>query len=291
MVDHLEKYLEYLHHNMAWKEKTLYDKRRMLGFLYKVHGSEILNLSDYNAIHGLILRAAERGIKKPWDRNTTYKCFVHMKDYYWWASTIANIAPHHPMANGFKYRKSPKKEPVCIRQELWSKLWANPFMKVRDVATMILFEATGIRKGELTSLNIEDIDFRSGQRMVHVKCGKRDKWRYVPISRKHALYLRIYLHFLKEVGLGEAGMPLIPREDGKRLSGNRIHRMIRERGLEIGVRAFPHAKRHGYITESIEAGMPIEVARELAGHANISMTAEYTHLAKSHLRNQVDKIA
>ena len=85
-------------------------------------------------------------------------------------------------------------------------------------------------------------------------------------------------------------MPLFPREDGKRLSGNRVHRMIRERGLEIGVRAYPHAKRHGYITENIENGMPIEVARELAGHANINQTADYTHLSLEHTKKEVDKI-
>ena len=164
---------------------------------------------------------------------------------------------HTPMSEGFKCRKGPRREPVVMREAAWRQLWASPFMRVRDVAIMILFEATGVRKSELTQLNVEDVDFRSGRRGIHVKNGKRDGFRWIPISRSHALYMRIYTSFLREQGLAEPGMSLFPREDGKRLSGNRVHKMIRERGLERGIRAFPHAKRHGYITERIEDGVPI----------------------------------
>jgi len=287
----LDRYLNYLHYNMGFKRATLQNKRQHLGLLYSVHGGEILWISDYNTIHGLILRAAERGCRKPWDRNTTHKCFCYMKDYYWWANTVANVVPHNPMANGFKYRKAPRKEPVVLRKELWTKLWASPFMTVRDIAIHILFEATGVRKAELVSLNVGDCDFRSGARMIHVKCGKRDKFRWIPINKRYSMYMRIYLNFLKEQGLAGPEMPLFPREDGKRLSGNRVHRMIRERGLELGIRAFPHAKRHGYITERLEDGMPIEAVREAAGHANISQTADYTHLAKEHLKKELDRVS
>jgi len=286
----LEKYAHYLANDLNLKRKTIENKVYLLKSLYALHGGEILWIPEYNTIHGLILRAAEKGVRKPWDRNTTYKAFTYMKDFYWWAKHRAQIIPHNPMAEGFKYRKGPKKEPTVIRKELWQRLWASPFMTVRDVAIMILFEASGIRKTELTSLNVGDVDFRSGRRGIHVKHGKRDGFRWIPISRSNALYMRIYLSFLKEQGLAEPHMPLFPREDGVRLSGNRVHKMIRERGLDVGVRAFPHAKRHGYVTEMVEAGAPLAVVKELAGHAHINQTAEYTHLSFEHTKKEIDKL-
>ena len=287
----LEKYANYLYHDLGLKPSTVRNRIAQLALLYTIHGGEVLWIPDYNKIHNLIVKAGTVGVKKPWDRNTTYKCFVGMKDFYWWAKNRAEIIPHNPLEGGFKHRKAPRKEPVVMRKDLWQRLWASPFMSARDIAIMVLFEATGVRKSELTSLNVGDVDFRSGRRGVHVKCGKRDKFRWIPVTRTHALYLRIYVSFLKEQGIGSPECPLFPREDGKRLSGNRVHRMIRERGLEIGVRAYPHAKRHGYITEHIENGMPIEVAKELAGHANISQTAEYTHLSQEHTKKELDKIS
>lgn len=286
----LEKYTNYLVYDLGLKKSTVKSKRCCLALLYKIQGSEILEISNYNDIHELIVKTAQAGSKHPWGRNNTYKCFTYMKDYYWWAFFRAQIIKHNPMSDGFKYRKAPQKEPVVIRKELWQKLWASPFMSVRDIAIMIMFEATGVRKSELTSLNVGDVDFRSGARGCHVKHGKMDKFRWIPIPKRYAMYLRIYVSFLKEQGIAGPEMPLFPTEKGTRISGNRVHRMIRERGQEIGVHAYPHAKRHGYVTQLVEDGTPIAVAQQLAGHANINQTASYTHLSSRFLRDEVDKV-
>lgn len=289
-IQTLEKYANYLFYDAGLKPKTIQNKKQLLSALYKKHGGEILWISQYNDIHKLIIETGEQGVKKPWDRNTTRKCFSYMKHFYWWANQRAQIIPHNPMAQGFEYRRGPRKEPKVLRRDVWQRLWTSPFMKVRDVAIHILFEATGVRKSELTSLNVGDVDFRSGQRFIHIKNGKRDGYRWIPISKRYAMYMRIYVEFLKEQGMSGPECPLFPREDGKRLSGNRVHRMIRERGQKIGVHAYPHAKRHGYVTEAIEDGMPIETVQTLAGHANINQTAEYTHLSSKHLMRQIDTI-
>lgn len=286
----LEKYANYLYHDLGLKYSTVKNKLSQLGLLYMVYKGDILQINNYNQIHDLIIQAGAKGSKHPWDRNTTYKCFSFMKDFYWWAKYRAQIIEHNPLADGFKYRKGPRKEPVVLRKQEWQRLWASPFMTVRDVAIMIMFEATGIRKSELTSLNCGDVDFRSGQRGVHVKHGKRDGFRWIPISKTYALYMRIYYSFLKEQGLAAENMPLFPRLDGKRLSGNRVHKMIRQRGQDCGIHAYPHAKRHGYVTELIEDGAPLKVAQEIAGHANINQTAEYTHLSFKYTKKEIDKI-
>ena len=71
-LDMLAKYLNYLKTNMNLKDKTLDNKKYMLMALYALHGGEVLWIADYNTVHGLILRTAERGMRKPWDRNTNY---------------------------------------------------------------------------------------------------------------------------------------------------------------------------------------------------------------------------
>jgi len=287
----LEKYANYLYHDLGLKHTTISNKLQHLSLLYSIHGGEILWINNYNQIHELILKAAEKGSKKPWSRNTTYKCFSYMKDYYWWGNRRAEIIPHNPMAEGFKYRKGPRKEPVVIRRELWQKLWASPFMTVRDIAIHILFEATGVRKTELTQLNVADVDFRTGQRTVHIKNGKGNGFRHIPINKRYAMYMRIYLNFLKEQGLGGPECPLFPNRLGKRLSGNRVHKMISKRGKEIGIRAYPHAKRHGYVTESLEDGQPLEVVSDNAGHSRLDTTKEYTHLSSEHKKKELDQVS
>ena len=282
-----DKFAQYLKDKGA-KEKTIVNKLQIIKAVYHANNSDILLISDYNRLHEAIIQTENI---RAWGRNTTYKAFVYFKEFFFWASVREKIVGHNPIENRFDYKRSPKKESYVLRQEDSRKLWMNPFMSCRDVAIFIILEATGIRKGELCALNVGDVDFRQGQRFVHVKNGKRDGFRWIPISKLHATYLKIYINFLKSQNMADDNSPLFPKENGVRISGNRVHRIIRERGVKKNIRAYPHAMRHGYITELVEIGHDITTAQRLAGHANIRQTAEYTHLSPAFLRSKIDKIS
>lgn len=282
-----DKFAQYLKDKGA-KPKTIVNKIQIIRAVYTANSRDMLLCREYNDLHHAIISTEK---KRGWGRNTTYKAFVYFKEFFFWASVREKIVGHNPIENRFDYKRSPKKEAYVLRQEDSKKLWMNPFMSCRDIAIFIILEATGIRKGELCALNVGDVDFRQGRRIVHVKNGKRDGFRWIPISKLHAAYLKIYLNFLKAQNLAKETDPLFPREDGERLSGNRVHRIIRERGIKKNIRAYPHALRHGYITDLIERGHDIATAQRLAGHANIRQTAEYTHLSAEFLKSKIDGIS
>lgn len=152
-------------------------------------------------------------------------------------------------------------------------------------AMLELAYASGLRLSELRTLRLEQLQLDAGFLQV---IGKGNKERVVPMGQAAVAALRRYL---------EAGRPKLvkPRTPGNvfltQRGGafspvslwGRIKRRAKISGIERNVT--PHMLRHSFATHLLENGADLRIIQELLGHAQISTTQIYTHVAGSRLRD------
>lgn len=155
---------------------------------------------------------------------------------------------------------------------------------LRDVAMLELLYATGIRVGELTGLDVDDLD--DGRRVVRV-LGKGRKERTVPYGAPAALALDRWLargrRLLAREGSGPA---LFLGARGGRIDQRAVRTLVHRRIAEVpgAPDIGPHGLRHTAATHLLEGGADLRSVQELLGHASLATTQRYTHVTTDRLR-------
>jgi integrase/recombinase XerD len=153
-----------------------------------------------------------------------------------------------------------------------------------DQAILELAYASGLRLAELRNVRLEQLHLEAG--FINV-VGKGNKERVVPVGRKAILALHRYLDAGRPklvssrspaaVFLTKRGTPFAAVTMWLRIK-QRVRRAAIARSVT------PHMLRHSFATHLLEHGADLRVIQELLGHANISTTEVYTHVAGSRLR-------
>ena len=161
------------------------------------------------------------------------------------------------------------------------------FKEVRDMAILELAYGSGLRVGELESLNVPDTDLAAG--VVRVM-GKGRKERLVPIGGKSAEALSVYIN-LRQAEAAPDEKALFIGRGGRRLGQRSIRRMVRKYSLATGIsgKVSPHTLRHSFATHLLQGGADLRVIQELLGHSSLSTTQKYTHLDIAHLMDVYDR--
>ena len=173
--------------------------------------------------------------------------------------------------------KKDTKLPVILNHSELKELFAVPtLLKQRIVLTLIY--SAGLRGQEVINLKISDIDF---ERMtIHIRQSKYKKDRVVPLAYSMAIGLKKYL---------KAENPHIWLFNGKepdgRYSVRGISWVMREnlKKTSITKEVNLHSLRHAYATHLLEQGLNIVTIKELLGHAEITTTMIYLHVAQCQL--------
>lgn len=175
-------------------------------------------------------------------------------------------------------------------------------LALRDRATLELLYAGALRVSEVVGAAIEDLKLEAGYMLVR---GKGDKERIVPLGRpaQDALgeYLKSGRPALLALRAPKAGKnaaaavqsrnsPLLfVGRGGKRLTRQRIWQMVGQASAAAGRHASPHMLRHSAATHMVENGADLRTVQTILGHADISTTQIYTHLALDRLRTVYKK--
>jgi len=153
-----------------------------------------------------------------------------------------------------------------------------------DQAILELAYACGLRISELRTIRLEQLQLESG--FINV-IGKGNKERVVPLGRKAVEALTHYLEAgrPKLVGRKTPSNVFITRR-GTAFSRVTLWKRIKDRVRYAGIERniTPHMLRHSFATHLLEHGADLRVIQELLGHANISTTEVYTHVAGTRLR-------
>jgi len=167
----------------------------------------------------------------------------------------------------------------------------------RDRAMLELLYAGALRVSEVVNATLEDLKLEAGYMLVR---GKGDKERIVPLGKPAQDALTEYLangrpRLLRAGKRGNgAGPPktspfLFIARGGRKLTRQRVWQMVGEASAASGRHASPHMLRHSCATHMVENGADLRTVQTILGHADISTTQVYTHLALDRLRTVYQK--
>jgi integrase/recombinase XerC len=165
----------------------------------------------------------------------------------------------------------------------------------RDRALLETLYSTGARVSELVGINLEDV--RASEGLVHLR-GKGRKERIVPIGdmalRAIQAYLaqRPLLMDSRDVSTKTkcVSPPVFRNSRGGRLTTRSVARIVARYSNRLaGGSVSPHTLRHSFATHLLDEGADLRSIQEMLGHASLSTTQKYTHLAMDQLLAVYDK--
>jgi integrase/recombinase XerC len=162
----------------------------------------------------------------------------------------------------------------------------NYYFSLRDFALFELMYSCGLRRSEVSGLNVGDVDFYGG--FVRA-LGKGSKERLVPAGDRALEALRAWLA-TRPKPLGPAE-PLFVNARNSRLSGEGVALVLRRlaRRARLARPLNPHAVRHSFATHLLDRGCDLKSVQEMLGHKNLQTTEVYTHVSLERLKEVYDK--
>jgi integrase/recombinase XerD len=168
----------------------------------------------------------------------------------------------------------------------------------RDRAMLEVLYAAALRVSEIIGAKLEDLKLDSGYMLVR---GKGDKERVVPLGRSAQEALTEYLAQSRPalaagqrsgasaMGTARNSPLLFVGRGGRKLTRQRVWQIVRAASAVSGRAASPHMLRHSCATHMVENGADLRTVQTILGHADISTTQVYTHLALDRLRTVYQK--
>jgi len=187
------------------------------------------------------------------------------------------------MKRYMQFRTQPRKLPTVLSvEEVSVLLKAAPGPGLKYRAALSISYGAGLRASEVCNLKVADID--SDRKLIHVDEGKGRKDRKVMLSPDLLDLLRDYWREARPAGWLFPGKPKI-----NPVSSRQLNRAFNSAKHLVGITksATLHTLRHSFATHLLEANTDIRVIQVLLGHAKLSTTARYTHVATKLIRDTI----
>lgn len=190
--------------------------------------------------------------------------------------------------------KEPKSFPGCLTDEEVAIL-ANACMTYRDRLLIMLLRETGLRRGELLGLHLEDVkdlDVKGRIRIIKRtnnpnNAKAKGMEREIPIlhNRKeiqatfNAYLLQEYPPEAEKLGHGMLFVSLEGKHVGKAMSLMRLNKLFEQLSQRTGIKAYPHLMRHTFATRMLQNNYLDQYVQQLLGHRSIATTKDiYSHV-------------
>jgi integrase/recombinase XerD len=151
---------------------------------------------------------------------------------------------------------------------------------LRDRAILETFYSTGMRRSELASLKLLDLDVERGTIMIRLGKGKKD--RMIPIGERALAWIDKYVIEVRpSLSIEPDDGTLFLTNLGEAFSPNRLTQIVREYidAAALGKRGSCHLFRHTMATLMLEGGADIRFIQQMLGHAELSTTQIYTQVS------------
>ncbi len=278
---HIDRYLSFLSAERGLSPHTLEGYRRDLEdlALYLDRVGRDLGSVDVEVLMGYLMNLAARGLSPATIRRRLsairgfYAFLVEME--------LLDSDPTEGLDNPRTWKHLPQ---VLSLDEVERLLQAPPGDNprgLRDRAMLEVLYATGVRVSELVSLRLVDLDMERGFLKV---LGKGKKERVVPLGEEAIGWLRRYLEVRGELDKKGSAYLFLSNRGGP-MTRQRFWQIIKEYARKVGItkEISPHTLRHSFATHILERGADLRSVQELLGHADLSTTQIYTHVARAHL--------
>jgi len=184
--------------------------------------------------------------------------------------------------------KKPPRFPKTLSETEVEALLAQPNPEtphgLRDRAMLEVLYATGLRASELTRLKLAEVSFDMGVVRIF---GKGSKERLVPVGEEAIAWLQHYLREARPALLKKrASEYVFLTGRGAPMTRQALWFLIKKRAASVipGKALSPHTLRHAFATHLLNHGADLRVVQLLLGHADISTTQIYTHVARERLK-------
>jgi integrase/recombinase XerD len=184
--------------------------------------------------------------------------------------------------------KQPLRVPKTLSEAQVEALLAAPddakSLGLRDRAMLELLYASGLRVSELVNLKTVEVGLAEGVLRV---MGKGSKERLVPFGQEAEGWLRRYIAEARaDILKGHSSNALFVTARGAAMTRQMFWKLIKQYALRAGITAplSPHTLRHAFATHLLNHGADLRAVQMLLGHADISTTTIYTHVARERLK-------
>ncbi len=212
------------------------------------------------------------------------------------------VVTANPVEQAIRMKLPPRKPPTFVtrreRDHVLRTLAAGrDLTSRRNHAIVLCLFYSGLRESEIVNLAIEDVRIaEAAHSYLHVRSGKGDKDRLVPIPPRLREGLRTYLHEVRPALQPPAGNRWLfvrlkrgrARDARERMHPKALWKIAKEViSPLVGRRVGVHTMRHSYATHIYEASSDLNLVKSLLGHSSISTTAVYAHVTPSKQRERL----
>jgi len=285
METHLDLYLDYLtvERGLAPNTRASYSAD-LLKFLTYLKAGGISDWSQvrYSEVVGFLSQSQEQGLA-PRSRARMLSALrgffkFMLRDSHLRESPVANLASP----------RLRRQLPVILSVAEVERLLARPNLELplgqRDTAMLEVLYGTGLRVSELVSLTMGRVNLEVGFLVV---LGKGSRERIVPAGEAATEAVRSYVKEARPLLLkGRTTETLFVTNRGAAMTRQGFWKLLKKYGREAGLKKklSPHILRHSFATHLLERGADLRSVQMMLGHADISTTQIYTHVARERLR-------
>lgn len=273
-------------------------EKGLAGNTLKAYSTDLLSFVRFARKRGREVETAEREDvlaflgelrRRQYAPSSTYRMLSAVKSFYRFLNR-EELLTHDPTANvGFP--RTHQRLPKFLTDEEVERILDKPdrttVRGIRDRAMLQLMYASGARVSELISIKLRDMDLEAGI----ISCmGKGGKERRIPIGREAIASVKAYLPVRQLLLKDKASVYLFVSRLGMPLRREGFWKSVVAYGSDSGLgHVTPHMLRHSFATHLVERGADLRSVQTLLGHADISTTEVYTHVANERLREIVRK--
>ena len=209
-----------------------------------------------------------------------------LRRYFHWALREKRVAAD-PTVRMLAAKQAPRMPKTLTQAQVEALLQAPDVdtpLGLRDRAMLELMYASGLRVSELVTVRLHELDLRAGVLRV---TGKGRKERLVPFGQEAQWWLERYLHEARAAILGgQQSEEVFVTQRGAGMSRVMFWVIVKKCAQLAGVTSplSPHTLRHAFATHLLNHGADLRVVQMLLGHADISTTTIYTHVARERLK-------
>jgi integrase/recombinase XerC len=279
-------FLDYLNLEKNYSKHTLVAYHKDLEGFREFASSEF-DFSEINNVSYAIIRSwVVKLVDDKVSNSTINRKISSLRTYYKFLLKIGDIQVS-PLAKHKVLKTAKKLQVPFSEKEIENVLEIlkeeDSFVGVRNKLIVELFYSTGIRRGELVNLKLNDIS--DSQKTIKV-LGKRNKERIIPLLSSVLNTVASYLEYRKSLSSIKDVHYLFLTEKGAKIYETLVYRVINNYFSKASekVKRSPHILRHSFATHMLNEGADIKSVKELLGHSSLASTQIYANNSISKLK-------